>query len=284
MFKNIISVEDLEGRLGEKDWLVIDARFDLSNPSAGHEAYLQAHIPGAIYAHLDDDLSGPKSAMTGRHPLPSASAFRDTLTRWGVNPRKQIVVYDAVGGAFAARLWWMLRAIGHERAAVLEGGFPAWQAADLPTVTGDEEPPRTRKPYPEFEFNRDMFVSTSDVGDIRNDPAWRLLDARSPERFRGEVEPIDPVAGHIPGAVNRFHGLNLDPEGRLQPKGKLQADFAKLLEGVQPDHVVVYCGSGVTSAHHILVMDAAGLPMPKLYIGSWSEWIRDPQRPVAKDT
>ncbi|NLG99411.1 MAG: sulfurtransferase [Chloroflexi bacterium] len=278
MVSTIISTEDLEKRLTDPDWVIVDCRFDLSNPDWGFAEYQKSHIPGAVYAHLDRDLSGPAGKETGRHPLPDLELFASRLGSWGIGAGKQVVVYDTNGGAYAARLWWMLRFLGHPAAAVLDGGFPKWQQEGRPVRAGVEQrAPAQFSPQPDWG----MVVTADEVEQIRRSPDHRLIDARAPERFRGEVEPIDPVAGHIPGAVNRFHGSNLSPDGALLPAGTLRSQFMDLLGGVPPQNAVVYCGSGVTSCHHLLAMEIAGLPGARLYAGSWSEWITDRTRPTA---
>jgi thiosulfate/3-mercaptopyruvate sulfurtransferase len=277
-FETILSAQELAGRLGDPDWAVIDCRFDLANPGWGSENYRQEHVPGAVYAHLDQDLSGPVTTQSGRHPLPEVEQIVDRLSSWGIGRQTQVVVYDTTGGAFAGRLWWQLRFLGHREVAVLDGGFQAWHRAGYPTVPGVEtRSPARFIPQPDWT----MVAGAAEVERIRQDPRYRLIDARAPERFRGEREPIDAVPGHIPGALNRFHGDNLDPDGRFLPPGQLREQFQALIGGTSPDRVIVYCGSGVTSVHHILAMEIAGLAGARLYAGSWSEWIRDPGRPVA---
>lgn len=277
LYQSIISPEDLYAHHTDAKWAIVDCRFDLKDPAWGERAYRQGHIPGAVYAHLDHDLSGERTQHTGRHPLPPIEAISARLSHWGIDRATQVVVYDQIGGAYAARLWWLLRFLGHYAAAVLDGGLPAWVGAGYPLRDGVEtRPPAIFEPAP----NWDGLVSTSDVERLRSDPSWLLIDARAPERFRGEVEPIDPVAGHIPGAVNRFHGDNLDAEGRFLSPEILRSQYQELLGEIPPDHAVVYCGSGVTSCHHLVAMEHAGLPLARLYLGSWSEWIRDRSRPV----
>lgn len=278
MFTTIISTEEMAAHLAEPEWAIVDCRFDLKDPNWGYAEYQAGHIPGAVYAHLDKDLAGPVTEQTGRHPLPGLEAFAQRLGQWGISNRTQVVVYDTLGGAYAARLWWMLRLVGHS-AAVLDGGFPKWQQEGRPTAQGIEHrPPAEFIPHP----NWSMVADAAEVERIRQDPAYKLIDARAPERFRGEVEPIDRVAGHIPGAVNRFHGLNLTPGGTLLDPDTLRTQFQELIGSTDPKNVVVYCGSGVTSAHHVLAMEHAGLPAPRLYVGSWSEWICDRNHQLSK--
>lgn len=274
----LISTDTLSAHLADLHWAVVDCRFDLAAPEWGAAAYRQAHIPGAVYAHLDRDLSGPITPTTGRHPLPASATFQARLSGWGIGKHTQVVVYDTEAGAYAARLWWLLRYYGHFAVAVLDGGFPKWQREGRPTRAGVEmRPPSHFVGRP----NDGMYVGAEEVDRLRLDPRHRLIDARSAVRFRGEQEPIDPVAGHIPGAVNRFHGENLRPDGTFLPKEQLKAEFERLLAGAPPERAVVYCGSGVTSCHHLLAMEHAGLSGARLYVGSWSEWIRDERRPRA---
>lgn len=276
MYTTIISTGELAAHLNDPGWNIIDCRFDLAKPEWGFNAYQETHIPGAGYAHMDHDLSGPVTPQTGRHPLPDVDVMAQRLGSWGVGPDTQVVVYDTAGGAFADRLWWLLRFLGHRQTAVLDGGFPKWQRESRPVAGSVEHrSPVTFIPRPDWS----MFVSADEVDRIRQDPAFCLVDARAAERYRGEKEPIDPVAGHIPGAVNRFHGLNLSPESVFLPPEVLRAEFEALVGDTSPENVIVYCGSGVTSIHHILAMELAGMPGARLYAGSWSEWIRDPNRP-----
>ncbi len=278
-YTTLVETQELAEHLSDPQWVIVDCRFDLQNTGLGFEQYQQGHIPGAVYAHMDHDLSGPKTPATGRHPLPDPETFIRTLSTWGIDSTKQVVVYDAAGGSYAVRLWWMLRFFGHDAAALLNGGLPLWEREGRPLASGVEtNPPAvfTGQMHPE------MLVTTEEVEQIRLDPTYLLVDARSAERFRGEVEPIDPVAGHIPGAVNRFHGKNLGAHGMLKPAAQIRQEFQALLGKTDPHHVVVYCGSGVTSIHHLLAMELAGLSGARLYLGSWSEWIRDPERPVTR--
>lgn len=279
MYQTLISTQRLAEHLNDPQWVVVDCRFDLSKPEWGFENYQLSHIPGAVYAHLDKDLAGSVTPETGRHPLPDVQVMAERLGQWGIDENVQVVVYDTVGGAFAVRLWWQLRFLGHTSAAVLDGGWQKWQREDRPTAVGAEAPRAART----FTANPDwsMLVTTEEVVKIRKDPTYLMIDARSPERYRGDREPIDPVAGHIPGAANRYHGANLASDGTLLPPELLNEQFQDLIQERPMDKVVVYCGSGVTSIHHILAMHAAGLPGARLYVGSWSEWIRDPKRPVS---
>ncbi len=278
MFSTLISAADLAARLERPGWVIIDCRSDLTDASAGQAAYLQAHLPGAMFAHLERDLAGPISDATGRHPLPAVEAFVHTLRSWGVDTGSQVVVYDAGNSAFAARVWWMLRWLGHDAVAVLDGGFRAWQAAGWPLSR--EIPQPTRGNFTAHE-QPGCRLETGDVARLIGSSDWRIVDARSAERFAGVVEPIDGVAGHIPGAVNHPFARNLAGDGRFLPAEALRTALQGTLAGVAPERAVVMCGSGVTACHNILAFEIAGLGGAKLYAGSWSEWIRDPTRPVA---
>jgi len=280
-FITLIDSETLESHLNDPDWVVVDCRFSLTDPSDGRRAYLQAHIPGAVYAHLEEDLSGPVvPGKTGRHPLPDPGVLAATFSRWGIDTRVQVVAYDDAGGAMAAaRLWWLLRWLGHDAVAVLDGGWSHWIREGRPIRSGNEvREPRMFRPRMRPEY----VVTAEEVARVRMDPAWRLLDVRAPMRFRGEQEPIDPVAGHIPGALNAPFAENLTIEGRFRSPQELRARFEALLGSVPPERVICYCGSGVTAAHTLLAMTHAGLQGARLYAGSWSEWITDPARPIER--
>lgn len=278
MYTTLIGAHELAGRLADPQTLVVDCRFDLARPDAGRAAYLAGHIPGALYAHLDHDLSGPVTPATGRHPLPDPETLARTLSSWGITSQTQVVAYDADSGAFAARLWWLLRWVGHRGVAVLDGGFKAWREAGLATSTDIP----TRSPS---EFiarpDRSAWVDADEVARCLR-AGWRLLDARAPERFAGSVEPIDPVAGHVPGAVNHPLTTNLTTDGRFLPPQELHARYTASQAGVSDAQTIAMCGSGVTACHLLLAMEIAGKPGARLYAGSWSEWIRDPARPVAR--
>ncbi len=279
MHTTLITPDDLHAHLDDPAWAVVDCRFSLADTERGRRAYGEAHIPGAVYAHLDDDLSGPiLPGVTGRHPLPETGAFAQTLSNWGIDAGVQVAAYDDFGGGIAARLWWMLRWMGHDAVAVLDGGFPAWQRLGLPTRPGVEtRSPRRFVPQPRPA----RLVDVETVDARRSDPAYRLVDARAAERYRGEHEPIDPIAGHIPGAVSAPFAGNLDDDGCFLPPDTLRARFETLLGDVPPEHAICYCGSGVTAAHNLLALVHAGLGEALLYPGSWSHWITDPTRPVA---
>ncbi len=278
----LIPPEELLPLLGSDDLVVLDARADVGEPGAGRERFLEAHVPGARHADLEHDLSDHDHELEGqgRHPWPDAAEFVATLGGWGVSPTRQMVVYDAGDGALAAaRLWWMLQVLGHERVAVLDGGWAAWQAAGFPQAAGPAPAtPPSRYPIAQgFDATR-LF----DAGRVQRHlrEGGMLIDARAPERFRGEVEPLDRVAGHVPGALNRPYSLNMEG-GRFKSAGTLGREFRALLGSTPARDVVVMCGSGVTACHHLLAMAHAGMPGAALFTGSWSGWINDPSRPVA---
>lgn len=273
VMKTIIDAQSLHTRLNDPTLVIVDARFNLFDVDEGRSAYCGAHIPGAVYAHLDDDLSGPPLTDAGRHPLPSPEALQTLFSRFGIGAGSQVVAYDQRDAVIAARVWWMLRYKGHEAVAVLDGGWKAWIGAGYPTVGGEES--RAACAFRGVP-RRDRLVTVAQIPSVR-----RLIDSRDPRRYRGEQEPLDPVAGHIPGAVNRFHGENLDIDGRFFPAGELASGIADLLDGTPMDEAVFYCGSGVTACHGLLAVCHAGLGEGGLYVGSWSEWCRDPGRPVA---
>lgn len=278
-YRTIVSTEILEQHLSSPDWVVIDCRFDLANPAWGRQEFAKAHIPGAFFADLDRDLASPITPTSGRHPLPEPDKWRQTVSRWGITPATQVIAYDSTGGSLAAaRVWWLLRAYGHNRAAVLDGGFPKWAAENRPVEA--KIPPS--RPVAAFRGKLDKtgMVTSAELVDLHANPAFRLIDARAAERFRGEIEPIDLVAGHIPGARNRPVAQNLNPDHTFKPAAQLRAEFQEILQGVSPQNAIAYCGSGVTAAHNLLALEIAGLPGARLYAGSWSEWIRDPSRPV----
>jgi thiosulfate/3-mercaptopyruvate sulfurtransferase len=280
-FQTLISTFELAGHLNLPDWAIIDCRFALAEPARGRRDYLAAHIPGAVYAHLEEDLSGAiVPGRTGRHPLPNLDDFARRLAAWGIAPGVQVVAYDDDNGSMAARLWWLLRWAGHDDVAVLDGGWAAWQAEGRPTRIGTE----TREPRDAvLEVRNRLVADADDVAALTANPTALLIDARSRERFRGEQEPIDPVAGHIPGAICAPFSENLDRNGRFRPANELRARFRDLLGDAPTGQAIFYCGSGVTAAHNLLALAHAGLGDARLYPGSWSEWITDPARPVARE-
>jgi len=274
----LVQPEALAPALETAGVVVVDCRSSLADPEAGERAYREGHLPGARYASLDRDLSGPHAPGRGRHPWPEADDFRRRLSARGISPHSQVVAYDAGDGAFAARLWCLLRMLGHPTVAVLDGGWTRWCALGLPVQTHLPSPVSAPAPY-EGRFAASRLL---DGGDVQRhlERGGLLVDARAAERFRGEVEPLDAVAGHVPGAVNRPYQANLEA-GRFKPAAQLRAEFGALLGARAGHELVAMCGSGVTACHHLLAMEHAGLPGAGLYTGSWSGWIADPARPVA---
>lgn len=273
----LVTAEELIAHIGDPNWRVFDCRHDLQNTEYGANAYVKGHIPGALFLHLDRNLSGEKNGRNGRHPLPDPATFAKRMGEYGVGPDTQVVAYDNEGGIFASRLWWMLRWLGHDRVALLDGGLPGWRRAkqalvtDVPVVASVDFRP---KPQP-------LAVDADFVLKNLQSPQTLILDARAPERFTGEEETLDPVGGHIPGAVNRFYFDNLDDAGcYFKSADELRAEFDALLAGRNPARVVQQCGSGVTACHNVLAMEIAGLKGSRLYPGSWSEWCADPARPI----
>jgi thiosulfate/3-mercaptopyruvate sulfurtransferase len=279
VFKTLIGVESLRELLGKPRLAVIDCRFDLMKPNAGRQAYLTAHIPGARYADLNRDLSASIGSSTGRHPLPAPDAFAATIGTLGIGNRSQVVAYDDANGSMAARLWWMLRWVGHDAVSVLDGGLKAWISSG-----GALEPGETAPAAEHFTPHVDSHaaLSAAELEQGLRDSKLKLVDARAAERFAGLVEPIDSVAGHIPGAVNHPFTANLDADNRFLPAAELKRRWQERLAGGDAKDLVAMCGSGVTACHNLLSLEVAGLPGAKLYAGSWSEWIRDPRRPIAR--
>ncbi|NER65679.1 sulfurtransferase [Pseudomonas sp. MAFF212427] len=276
----LIAPQQLAERLGAPKLVILDCRFALDDIDYGQRSYAEGHIAGAQFADLERDLSGPLiKGVTGRHPLPDAQALVQRLRSWGIDPDSEVVLYDDCPGAFAARAWWLLAWLGKRDAVfLLDGGLKAWHAAKLPLsldAPDRREGSFSGQPDPQLLFDAEQ------VGQRLSDPALTLLDARALPRFRGEVEPIDPVAGHIPGAQCAAFTDNLDAQGRFLPAEHLRQRFAAMLGGRQPEALVAYCGSGVTACHNLFALCLAGYPLARLYAGSWSEWITDPQRPVA---
>ncbi|MGC4085470.1 MAG: sulfurtransferase [Vicinamibacterales bacterium] len=277
-YTTLVTTEALATLIDSPDVAIIDCRFDLANTSAGEAAYTEGHIPGAVYAHLDRDLSAAKTGTNGRHPLPSPEVAAATFGRLGIGPGVQVVAYDQDSGMFASRLWWMLRWLGHDAVAVLDGGFARWRGELRPVTTTITTPvARTFTP----SVRSSMTVSADDVAHLAASADVRLVDARAPERFRGEQEQIDPVAGHIPGALNHFFGRNL-AHGHFKSPDELREGFDESFGNVPGDRIVCYCGSGVTACHNVLALEHAGFTGVRLYPGSWSEWIADPSRGVEK--
>jgi thiosulfate/3-mercaptopyruvate sulfurtransferase len=279
MFDALVETEVLAAHLGDPDWVVFDCRSVLTDPEAGPRAYAAGHIPGARYLHLEHDLSGPITAQTGRHPLPDPEALVGKLARAGVGKDTQVVAYDDSGGTYGARLWWLLRWLDHPQVAVLNGGWQQWLKEQRPTETTVPDPKPRDFPY--RGADRGLWLTTEQVLQmVRGRRNGLLLDARGPTRFRGEEEPIDPVAGHVPGAKNLPFAGNLAADGRFNAPAVLRHRFEEALGDYRPEQAVLMCGSGVTACHNLLAMELAGLKEAKLYAGSWSEWIRDRERPV----
>ncbi|MDE2295608.1 MAG: sulfurtransferase [Gammaproteobacteria bacterium] len=278
-WRPLIDAAALAQRLGDGRTVPIDCRFDLARPSAGREVYRAGHVPGARYASLDEDLSAPVTVGSGRHPLPDPGRFAAWIASLGVGEGTEVVAYDEAGGAFAARLWWMLRWIGHERVAVLDGGYAAWLAAGGAVETGEPAPPApaSLRARPDAA----ALLTTAEVEQALRDPRRVLVDARAPERFTGAVEPLDRVAGHVPGARNHPFTRNLGPDRRFLDAAELRRRWIDFLRGASPAAVIAMCGSGVTACHNLLALEIAGLHGAKLYPGSFSEWVADPARPVA---
>ncbi|MET3132361.1 thiosulfate/3-mercaptopyruvate sulfurtransferase [Oxalobacteraceae bacterium GrIS 1.11] len=279
MHTTLISAAELAQHLTDPQWLAIDCRHDLMKPDAGRDAFAAGHIQNAQFAHLDLDLSGAKhgadGVFRGRHPLPERAALIETLRAWGVNDDTQVVAYDAHGGMFAARLWWLLRWIGHPAVAVLDGGLAAWQAQGLPLVT-----PLAPHAHGAIAERPTLTHTVTAAEVLANHGARTVVDARAPDRYRGENETIDPIGGHIPGAKNRFFKDNLRDDGHFKSGVELKHEFAPLIDA--PQSAIMQCGSGVTACHNLLALELAGMHGAALYPGSWSEWCADPVRPVAR--
>ena len=281
MHQTLISAADLAAHIDDPAWVVVDCRHDLMNLAAGRDGYAAGHLPGAVFADIETVLSGAKTGddgvFRGRHPLPEKEALLDALRGFGIDDTTQVVAYDAHGGMFAARLWWLLRWLGHEAVAVLDGGMAAWAAAGQALSTEAPVKPRgslsVRAPFVPTVTVREVLDNLHSGGRI-------VIDARAADRFRGENETIDPVGGHIPGAKNRFFKDNLEADGRFKEAAQLREEFGALID--DPSQAIMQCGSGVTACHNLLALEVAGLPGAALYPGSWSEWVGDGSRPVAK--
>lgn len=261
------------------DFLLFDCRFDLVDSEAGYKSYLEGHIPGAIYVHSDKDLATTKNGKNGRHPLPSIIQWQKTYADLGITPYKKVVIYDNQGSMFAVRLWWMLHAVGQKNIYLLNGGYPSWLAANYPS----EKQESLRKPGAETALHayQDL-VLVDEVVENLSKAQFTILDARANDRFHGQNETLDPVGGHIPGAVNRFFKDNLEANGKFKPLDTLKKEFTSLLEDIPSEKVVHQCGSGITACHNLFTMELIGLKGSSVYAGSWSEWCADPKRPVEK--
>jgi thiosulfate/3-mercaptopyruvate sulfurtransferase len=279
MYTTLLQPADLARLISGAGVAILDCRHDLARPEWSDHAYAEGHIPGAVQAHLDRDLSSTLGPQTGRHPLPDIAKLAETLGRWGIDGRTQVVAYDQGNGMYAARAWWLLRWLGHTKVAVLDGGFAAWQEAGLPVSR--EAPTRPERTFVPNEAGN-AFVTTAELQQALATDQFALIDARGADRFAGENETIDPVAGHIPGAANRPFGKNVDSRGRFHSRDELRRQWTETLAARPPTDVIAMCGSGVSACHNLLALEIAGLPGARLYAGSWSEWIKDPTRPIAK--
>ena len=276
MYRTLISTDTLASHL-DGSWVIVDCRYDLKDERWGREQYRSSHVPGAVHASLSHDLAAPPSDTNGRHPLPSAEMMEATFGRLGISPDTQVAIYDQDAGMYASRMWWMLRYLGHDAAAVLDGGWAKWLREGRAVRAGEEgRPAAVFRGRP----RKELHVIVDHMEAALHDPSLLLVDARAPERFEGKNEPLDRTPGHIPGAVNHFYRRNVTDEGLILPVETLREEFAELLGDRPPGQVVMYCGSGVTACQNLLAMEHAGLSGAKLYPGSWSEWSSDPARPV----
>ncbi len=277
MYTTFITAKELQNIIHQTNIVVVDCRFSLADKEAGRKAYLEEHLPKAIYAHLDNDLSGKIiSGQTGRHPLPDPSFFAEQLGDWGINNSTQVIVYDDNGGAIAARMWWMLNWLGHEKVAVLSSGIQAWKKAGFSLT--NEIPPIKKTSFT-FKVQEYLTVSVNELMALLENKNYKIIDSRAAERYRGENEPIDPIAGHIPSAESLPFMEHWDTEKQIQAKDQVKERFEKLLKEINPENTIFYCGSGVTACYNLLAYQHAGLGKAKLYPGSWSEWIIDEDRP-----
>ena len=277
-YQTLISANELAKMLGDPDLVVVDVRHDLGDHGLGPRKYAEGHIPGAHFLSVETDLAGPHTGKNGRHPLPSVDAFAATMSAIGVDATKQVVAYDSGTSTYSARLWWMLRWLGHRNAAVLDGGFRAWEAAGLPVAT-DTPARRPAKFVPKVSESP---VDVDTLAQHRDEPDFTLIDARGADRFRGENETIDPVAGHIPGSRSRPFTTNLNKDQTFKDTATLRSELEQMLAGMKPQQIVHTCGSGVTACNNLLAMEHVGLGGSRLYPGSWSEWSSDPARPIEK--
>jgi thiosulfate/3-mercaptopyruvate sulfurtransferase len=277
-FSTLVACSQLADHLNDPQWVIVDCRHQLSDVGYGEREYAKGHLPGAVFMHLDRDLSAAMTGRNGRHPLPDPRKLAEKLGAAGISRTTQVVVYDDDGGMYAVRLWWLLRWLGHDRVAVLDGSIRRWVQEGRSLTT--EVPERAAKVF-EIEL-RDRVATAAEVEANLGKNEFVLIDARGPDRFRGENETLDPVGGHIPGARNRFFRDNLDEQGGFRAAAELRQQYLAVLAGTEPDQTIMYCGSGVTACHNLLAMEIAGLPGARLYAGSWSEWCSDPARPVAR--
>jgi thiosulfate/3-mercaptopyruvate sulfurtransferase len=277
----VISTETLASHLDDPSWLIADCQYNLKDEEWGRAQYLAGHIAGAVFVDLAHDLAGPRTGTNGRHPLPSPEAMAATFGRLGIGAGTQVVAYDQDAGPYASRLWWMLRYMGHDAVAVLDGGWARWIREGRPARSGEE----TRAPVVFIpRLRKEMRVTVDEAATRVGDPGVLFVDARSPERFEGKADPLDHVSGHIPGARNHFYKDNVAADGTMRPADALRSEFARLLGDRSADQVVMYCGSGITACHNLLAMEHAGIHGMKLFAGSWSEWESDPKRPVERSS
>ncbi len=279
-YTTLITTAQLASQLANPDWAIVDCRFSLADGERGRHAYARAHIPGAIYAHLNDDLSGPVTpGVTGRHPLPDIAEMTACFSAWGIDRSVQVIAYDDSGGSIAARLWWLLRWLGHAAVAVLDGDWRKWQQEDRAVSAAIEA-----RPARSFvaQARSDLLITTAEIENNLQQPGFTLFDSRTADRYRGENETIDPIAGHIPGAISAPYPDNLTPDGTFRSDEELRARFTRLLGATPVEQTAFYCGSGVTAAHNLLALKQVGLGEARLYVGSWSEWITNPNRPIEK--
>ena len=276
-YQTIVSADVLLQNLDNPNWVILDCRDSLMDKEWGYKSYLEGHIPSASYCYLYDDFSSPITPTTGRHPLPKVEELAKKLGGWGIDKNTQVVVYDDMSGAFAGRMWWQLRTLGHQNVAVLDGGLKYWIAHNKPITTETIEP--VHKDFA-VDFHPEQLITVNQVSKNLDDKNFSLLDARAAPRYRGEVEPIDSIAGHVPNALNHDLAMNLDEHGLFLSVEELKQQFQPIVEQASNQQIVHMCGSGVTACHNMLAMEIAGLSGSKLYLGSWSEWITDPSRPI----
>ena len=281
MHTTFVSTGLLEAHLNDRSWLIADCRYNLKDEQWGREQYAASHIPGAVFVNLGHDLAAARTGTNGRHPLPAIDAIAATFARLGIGDATQVIAYDQDAGAFASRLWWMLRYLGHDAVAVLDGGFARWMREGRSVAGGNEtRPAATFTP----RVRGEMRMMAEEVMARLGDPSMLPIDARSPERFEGQPDPLDTVYGHIPGARNRYYRDNVAADGTMRPAAELKAEFERVLGNRSPNDVVMYCGSGITACHNLLAMEHAGLGGARLFAGSWSEWEADPERPVERSS
>ena len=276
-YKTTISEKDLKNNISNNDFIIFDTRCDIKDSGYGIDSYTEGHIENSIFVDVDTDLASEKQQGTGRHPLPKVETFCDKLSHWGMDNNKQVVIYDDAGGAFAGRMWWMLRWLGHEHVAVLDGGLNSWVKNGNKLITS---PTLFKKSYFEPTINNEMIATLRDVENAQHVLNTILLDARSKERYEGISDPVDPIAGHVPGAISHPLGTNLDRTGKFKDKEELKHNFDKISHDLKEKEIISMCGSGITACHNILALEIAGIKNAKLYVGSWSEWITDPNRTV----